>query len=266
MYRIDTKQMSSLTIHELKIFAPARVNGQDTLAHLDTAATFATVSPRVADGLVREKKITVRSAFEARDFEMVSVDIEFMGLALSGVKVRVYEDDSELPFAADMVLSGQELFGQSIVYDFHLLGCLPYDRDEVAGWKEVTAEFLDNGLCIVEMNIAEKAINALFDTGAGISVVNSAHIDENGIEAKAAYEMEVRDATGAQNTQVVYSFGGVRIGEMEIPAFDGIAVDLSGVEEAVKRRIDLVFGLNAMLRSSLRWWFNKREGKVFVIT
>jgi hypothetical protein len=219
----------------------------------------------VADGLVREGKITIRSAFGDRDFEVVSANVEFLGLTLSGVQARVYEDDGVLPFDADIVLGGQELFGQAIIYDFHLLGCLPCDRVEGAGWKEITAEFLENGLCIVEMEIDGKSVNALFDTGAGISVINSAHIEENGIEAEVAYEMEIRDATGAQNTQVVHSYRGIRMGEIEIPLFDGIAVDLSGVEKATKRRIDLVFGANAMLRSGLRWWFHKREGKVFVL-
>ncbi|RMG39715.1 MAG: hypothetical protein D6732_03895 [Methanobacteriota archaeon] len=265
MHKIDTTQMSPFTIHELKIFAPARVNGRDTLAQLDTAATFATVSPTVADGLTREGKVTVRSAFGDRDFEMVSVDIEFIGLTLSKVRARVHKDDGVLPFEADIVLSGQELFGQGVIYDFRLLGCLPCNKIEGTGWEEVTAEFLENGLCIIEMEAGGKAVNALFDTGAGISVINSARIKENDLQTKAGYKMVVRDATGVQHMQVIHSYSGLRMGEIEIPPFDGIAVNLSKVEEAVQRRIDLVFGANAMLKSGLRWWFHKQEGEVFVL-
>lgn len=265
MYSIDTAQLVYLTIYELKMFATARVNGQDTLAYLDTAATDVTVSPQVANASPRTGKIKVRSAFGEKEFDTVSVNMEFMGKPLPNTKARVHEDDSATPFRSDVTLGGRELFNQALIYDFRVLALLSGAGVDVKAWKEIPAEFLDVGLCIVDMNVGRTTVKALFDTGAGITVVNSAHVKENALMLAPSFDLEISDATGARSKQVISVCHGLRIGGIETLLFDSIVVDLRDIEDMIGRRIDLVFGANAMLKSSLRWLFDKGRGKVFVM-
>lgn len=253
-----------LTIHELKMFAPVRVNGQGTFAYLDTAANLATISTRFAEQFPRTGKMKIRSAFEEREFDTVSVDIEFMGKALTDVNARVHEIERTTPFEWGITLSAHEIFSKAVIYDFHILGLLAGEAVERGAWKEITAEFLDIGLCIVEMQVGTRLVKALFDTGAGFTVVNKKHTKDNGMALEPGFEMEIWDATGANRKEEIKVCRGLRLGRIEMPAFDSMEVDLTGIEEALGRRIDLVFGANAMLKSGLRWLFDRSHNQVFV--
>ncbi len=269
MYKLDDSQLIYLTIYELKLFAPASVNGKNTLAYLDTAASQITVSNRIAKNLPQKGKMIARSAFGEREFDTVSVRVKFLGTDIQDVEARIKKEDDPAPFRSDLTLDGNTLLSQPLIYDFHILGLLPAELFAADGefteeWTKIPSKFLDNGLCILEMKANDKILKAIFDTGAGLTVVNSAHGTENRLELKPEYEIEIHDATGAKSKQVINSCMGLQIGKMEIPPFDSFVSDLHDIEEALGERIDLVFGANSMLKSGLRWFFDRETNKVFV--
>jgi hypothetical protein len=55
--------MTPLTVHEFKLFVPAKANGADSLAYLDTSANWVTISPQLAEAMPRVGTTAVRSAF-----------------------------------------------------------------------------------------------------------------------------------------------------------------------------------------------------------
>ena len=124
MYRENSEPVY-LVLHGFKMFVPVRVNGVKTLAHLDTAANMVTVSERIARSLPRSGKRKVRSAFEQREFETVSVEMEFMGNVWRDVVARVYTSEDPIPFVWDAALSAHEIFYSPIVFDFHIMALLP---------------------------------------------------------------------------------------------------------------------------------------------
>ncbi len=264
MYSIDTSQLVYFTIHELKMFAPAQVNGETMLAYLDTAATGVTVSSQVAKGLPQEGNVRVQSAFGEREFDKVTVSIEFMGNAFAKINARVHDGESTIPFRSGVTLGGQILFRQALIYDFHVLGLLHAGGVDRDGWEKVPSEFLDIGLCVVEMKAGGKKIKALFDTGAGVTVINSAHVKGNGLILGSGFRMDIWDATGAVSKQEIKSCRGLYVGEIQMPPFDAIEVDLSNIEETIGQQIDLVFGANAMLKSGFRWLFDAKHGEVLI--
>jgi hypothetical protein len=107
-------------------------------------------------------------------------------------------------------------------------------------------------------------LSALFDTGAGLSVVNTAHLEEIGLDLQPAFELEISDATGAKMTQKLELCSGLRIQNTVLPSFDCFSTDLQGIEKALGARVDMVFGANAMLKSGLRWLFDRAVNKAFV--
>ncbi len=263
---IDTSRLTYLLLYELKLFAPARVNGQSTFAYLDTGANQITVSPQVAGDGPRTGSMAIRGAFGQEEFERTAVDVEFLGHARRSVQARIHEGQAELPFDSALTLDAPTLFAQPIVLDFRLIAIYrPGPERTENGWAEVPGQFTAQGLCLVQGTSPEgRPIWALFDTGAGLSVMNARHLDANGLALSPAYTIEIKDATGAKSIQEVALCSGLRLHGLSLPPFDGFATDLQGIEEALGHRIDVILGANAMLKSGLRWRFDPQAGQVRV--
>ena len=264
MYREDFQPVY-LTIHSLDMFAPAKVNGRETLAHLDTGANAPTVTPRFAEGLPRTGKMKIRSAFGREESEVVSVNVEFMGEVFRDVEARVSDPQKPFPFEWGVRLSAREIFARPIVFDFHVLAVLPAEAIDGGNWQKVPSNFLEVGLCMLEMEAGGRSLNVLFDTGAGISVINGRHLKEMGITVEPGFEMDVEDATGERRKVEAKVVRGLRLGGIEMPPFDAFVVELGLVEEYLGHRIDVVLGANAMLRGGLRWLFDREKSRVLVM-
>lgn len=265
--KVDVHKLTPLLLYEFKMFIPARVNGKQTLATLDTGATQVSVSPQLAEGLPRTGKIKVQSAFGEKESDTVDIEIEFLDRAPQRREARVYSDqDIEgRPFLSMLILDGNALFAQPIVFDFRMMAIVPLEEKQSNEWKQVVAEFTEHGLCLVQFTSkTEKPICALFDTGAGLTALNKKRVDDLGIMLQDGYEIEIGDATGAKSLQQVSAASGIRVGDLSLPLFDCFTVDLSGIEERIGRRVDMVLGANAMMKSGWRWWFDKQDGKVWV--
>ncbi len=267
MYQVDVSRLTYFLVYEFKLFAPAQVGTLNTLAWLDTAANQATVSPQVASGLPPMGKIFVRSAFGQEEFETVGVDVEFLGNTKSALQARVYQTDSDLPFQSVLTLDAATLFAEPVVFDFRLMGMyLPTQEERVNHWVEIPSKFTAQDLCLIQCTAPGSSMWALFDTGAGLSVVNAKHLHEMGLALHPAYEIEIGDATGAKSVQEVALCSGLKLGGMPLPSFDCFVVDLQGIEDALGCQIDMILGANAMLRSGFRWLFDKPAGKVQIAT
>ncbi len=176
---IDVSRLTYLLIYELKLFAPAQVNSQSTLAYLDTGANQITVSPQVAGDRPRTGPMAIRGAFGQETFEMVAVDVAFLGRTRQAVPARIHDNQAELPFDSVLTLDAPTLFAQPIVLDFRLVAIYrPGSEATENGWAEVPGQFTAQGLCLIQGTSSEgRSIWALFDTGAGLSVLNARHLD-----------------------------------------------------------------------------------------
>lgn len=266
MITISQSDLIPLTVHELKLFAPAQVNQTNTLAYLDTGANRVTLSPKLAENLPRAGTIRVGSAFEQKSFDAVeNVEINFLGHT-HYTNARVNQiSDSILPFNSDVTLDAPTIFAQAVVFDFRVLGIMPAKQVSGDSWIELQAKFLaSTELLVIYLTSRNKTVAALFDTGAGLSVVNSAHREELGLDLQPAFELVIADAVGAKTTQKVFVCGGLcASNDVILPPFDCFSVDLQAIEKALGCRIDMVFGANAMLKSGFTWLIDKPEGKVY---
>ncbi|MBO9336821.1 MAG: aspartyl protease family protein [Roseiflexus sp.] len=238
----------------------------NTLAYLDTGANLITISPKLAESLPRTGTVTIGSAFEQRVFEAVeAIEIGFLGYNRRvGARVKPISD-SALPFNSDVTLDASTIFAQTLIFDFRLLGILLPKQVSGELWLELLTKFVeDTGICLIQLASQNATVSALFDTGAGLSVINSAHIEELGLDLQPAFELEIGDAVGAKTTQTVSLCSGLRIADAALPPFDCFSADLQAIEKVLGCRIDMVFGANAMLKSGFRWLFDKLAGKAFV--
>ena len=265
---INQDDLTPLTIHEFKLFAPARVNQVNTLAFLDTGASFDTISQKLAEGLPRTGLVPVTGAFDQRLFDIVSdIEIDFLG-NLHRADAHVDQiPASRLPFNTGVTLGAPTIFAKAVLLDFRLTGIMFPQQVSGASWIALPVKFVERkDVCLIQLASQNGTVQALFDTGAGISVINSIHSAEIGLDLQPDFELEINDVTGAKTTLPLALCSGLSIGDAVLPSFDCFSTDLQAVEKALGCRVDMVFGANAMLKSGFRWLFDKPEGKAFVTT
>ena len=260
---LDNDRVVPLLVHELSLYAPAQIDGREGLAFLDSAASEASLHPDWAQNLPRAAPITIRSAFEEHTFETVYVTLGFLGATLPPQRVLVRPvRKTSPPFEVPAVLNAATMFAEPMVLDFRVLAV--YRPHAVSGidWHEISAYRAKQGLWILELAAPGRPAWALFDTGAGLSAFNAAHLDELGLDLRPEYRMSVTDAIGATTHQEIIACRGLAVAGKPLPG-DGFVVDLSNIEEALDHRVDLVLGVSALLHSGLRWRFEPATGQVF---
>lgn len=262
---INLANATPLLIYELKMFALARVNQTPTLAFLDTGGHVVAISEKLAQGLPRAGQMTMASAFAQKTFDLVEdLDVEFLG-HVRRTRASVYEGANDQPFEAEITLNASLIFEQPLVFDFRLLHLALPHQIAVPSWVEIEATYLEKtNLCLFTLQSDGRDVVAIFDTGAGISAVNSIHVDELGLNLEPAYELEVGDATGAKTTQAVSRCSNLRLKDWLLPPFDCFQYDLQPIENALGHRVDMIFGANAMLKSGWRWLFDRPTGKAYI--
>jgi hypothetical protein len=264
---INPSDLTPLTIHEFKLFAPARVNQMEMLAFLDTGASHDTVSQKLAEGLPRSGTTPVTSAFEHRMFDTVGdIEIDFLDhIRCSDAYVEQTQAVNRFPFITDVTVGAPTIFAKALILDFRLTGIMRPQQVSYESWTALPAKFVENkDICLIQLTSQSGTIHVLFDTGAGFSVVNSVHIDEIRLDLESAFELEINDATGAKMNQKLSLCSGLRIGNTVLPPFDCFSTNLEAIEKGLNCHIDLILGANAMLKSGYRWLFDKLAGEAFV--
>ena len=262
---IDQSQLTLLAIHELKMYAPVQVGDQRVLAFLDTGANQVSISSELAAGLPRVDEIRTRSAFGETSYDVVTTDFTFLDASYHSKRARILpQTQADIPFQTGVTLDAPTIFSQPILFDFHLLAIARPAVLSGVSWQSLPAWFSKDGLCFVQLDTESKPVWALFDTGAGFTVINSAHLPEIGLHLRQGYQIEVTDATETKAIQQVDACTGLAVNDRSFPPFDAFSVDLTGIETALDHRIDMILGANAMLQSGLRWLFDRAQGDVRV--
>lgn len=262
---IDQSQLTLLSIHELKMYAPVQVGDRSVSAFLDTGANQVSISEELAAGLPRIDETRTRSAFGETTYDVVNVDFTFLDASYHDKRARILPPtQADIPFQTGVTLDAPTIFSQPILFDFHLLAIARPAALSGVAWQPLPARFTESGLCFVQLAAESAPVWALFDTGAGFSVINSTHLPEIGLQLRPGYQIEVTDATETKAMQQVDACVGLTVHDRLFPPFDAFSVDLTGIETALDHRIDMILGANAMLQSGLRWLFDREQGDVRV--
>jgi hypothetical protein len=96
--------------------------------------------------------------------------------------------------------------------------------------------------------------SAVWDSGAGITVVDAALIARYPALFSSAGQSTGTDATGARQETPMYRMVGPTIGGVRFPALRVAAVDLAPVNARIDIPMDLVLGYNALRHA--HWWFD----------
>ncbi len=262
---LDQSQLTYLTLFALRMYAPVEMGGRTIWAFLDSGANRLSIHEDLAEGLPREETATVRGAFAARSLEQVRIDFSFMDQEFHHQKAHVVPSQEESPLEDGLTLDAPTIFAQPVVFDFHLMAIGRPSAYQATPWQPIPTAFHDVGVCFVQLEAPASSVWALFDTGAGFTVINAAHVAETGLALHPSYRIEVADVTGAKVDQEVVSCAGLAVPGRVFPPFDAFVADMTHIEEALNHRIDLVLGATTMLKSGLRWRFDQEVGQVWVV-
>lgn len=261
---LDQSQLTYLTLFALRMYAPVEMGERTIWAFLDSGANRLSIHEDLAEGLPRADMATVRGAFAERSLEQVRIDFSFMGQDFQQRQAHVIASPEASPLADGLVLDAPTIFAQPMVFDFHLMAIAHPEAYQGVPWTLIPAVFHEVGICFVQMEAPAGAAWALFDTGAGITVIHAAHAEEMGLTLRPNYRIQVSDATGTKVDQEVVSCQGLAVQGMVLPAFNAFVADLTPIEEALHQRIDMVLGATTMLKSGLHWRFDREAGQVWV--
>ncbi|MGC8669276.1 MAG: retropepsin-like aspartic protease [Chthonomonadales bacterium] len=115
--------------------------------------------------------------------------------------------------------------------------------------EAVTELRMERGFAFFTLHIASAQLHALFDTGAGYSVLNRRCLAEvKGQVEDLGYEA-ASDPTGASARVPLFRAVEACIGKRTLPPFRFLAIDLGPVEELLGVPLDFVFGVEAMAGS-----------------
>jgi hypothetical protein len=105
----------------------------------------------------------------------------------------------------------------------------------------------------------EVSANAVWDTGASITIVDMSFVARHPGLFQAAGRSTGTDSTGAQQETPMYVMAASVMGGQTFPAQRVAAVDLSGVNATLERVMDLIVGYNAY--SKAHWLFDFPRGR-----
>ncbi len=244
--------MDSFIIHEWLLLVPVSVNGQKGWANLDTGATTSSIIDEMTRDLKVWRETTVRGAIREQSREIVKLrEVELFGEKFGNLDVTIDKDFlKQLPVDALMTCGTDVLYSHPLILDFKELKVGFAEKNRVSDdGMEITKI---KGLVTFQMNLGDSKVTALFDTGAGFSVVNGNHLGDYAYEITPLYSIEVKDPMGGVDIVDVFS-GDLHIGELELKDEEFLMMDLSGIEDALQTRIDFILGASTLLRSNAIW-------------
>lgn len=159
-------------------------------------ATTSTVSAKIASNLKVWREITVRGAIREQSREIVKLEeVVFLDEKFENLEVSVDRDSlNKLPLETFMTCGVNILYSHPLILDFKELKV--GFRKERVQYSEGLNVAKVKGLVTFQMMLGDSKITALFDTGAGFSVINGGHLEDYAYEITPVYSIEVNDPTG----------------------------------------------------------------------
>lgn len=259
--------MESFIIQDFKLFAPVRLGEKDTWAHLDTGASGSMIASREAQKLETIARRVIQGGIGQQEVRQVRLNsMHFLGKRFDDSRAIVFDEETyfgDVPFPVSMTLGAEILLAAPLVLDFKRLW-LGYAEKRLRGDLASYALDCNSGLPFMDLRYGQRAMRAIFDTGAAYCILNAGHVEELGIHPERVYVLAVRDPAGGQGEMPIYRLENISIGDTELGTCEAFIVSLEPIEQRLGRRIDFVLGANAMLASALVWVLDREQGRVYV--
>lgn len=184
----------------------------------------------------------------------------------------IVQRDFPVTRLAQNIPQRRNLIGMDLLKDYRCHFLFDEHRVEIDGDDLPGVTFYDLALDsrfhpYVPVRFGAVTASAVWDTGAGITVVDMGLVARHPAFFQPAGQSQGMDATGATVATPMFTMLGAKVGDLELPPLRVAGVDLSGVNATIETPMDLILGYNMLCRANWlmdfprrRWAMTKRLG------
>jgi len=252
-----------LKLDNFAIFSSAWVSGKRTYAQLDTGARKSFVKSGSKIDLTFVRETEVKGALgSASSRVMILRDLRFLGKRYTDMHVISVKSETREKYSVRSDLT----LGTDVLYDFDVVcfdlkeNVIESSNRELKSKEKVNIE-VKKGLAFFPLQLGNREVSALFDTGAGYSVLNKKYAEKFVMER--GRDVEVTDPAGGKRMVSTFIHRGLMVANVELNSNEFLILDLSDIEMILGFDLTFVFGVNMMLE---RKWILKPNQKTMMIT
>lgn len=233
-----------------EVLIQGKINGRDYCLLLDTGAASTTlVSDNYIDQLECLKKSQAHGVFSSSEEDVIKVSsIEIGPICKHFIEVKRLHKN----------YTARNLVGMDILKDYSYAFCFDQNKLVInpelndANYQELVLGKRHHPY--VDVFFQEIKANAVWDTGAGITVV-----DLNFIYAHPNFFEEIEtsngmDSTGAVKESPIFIMKSTKIADREFPSHKVAGVDLSHVNKTTEIPMNMILGYSTL--SKANWLFD----------
>ncbi len=114
----------------------------------------------------------------------------------------------------------------------------------------------------VDAFLGETKVSAIWDTGAGITVVDSSIVQKYPEYFERINDVQGTDSTGASTTTPMYMMQSMIIGNYQFPTLKVIEIDLSSLNEKLEKPMEIILGYNSLNKANWLLDFVNRKWSI----
>lgn len=247
-----------ITVFDLAFYVQVEVGETPCMAQLDTGSQNMMVAQSFSKDFSGVEETNIRGAFKETKTRRIRLPtLKWLGRSYPSLVAVVRPDFGEgLPFQVEATLGNSVLLAQPLYLDFVRIQIGVVAPD---GYRSVLRVPLKeaHGLPLLELSLGEKRLRAIFDLGAGVSVLNE---KVSLPSTETILSDVVEDAMGGSRRFSLHRGPPISLGGSTLAHAEYMTMSLGGIEEKLGSPIDFILGANTLLRTGGVWKLDLQGG------
>jgi hypothetical protein len=259
-------------VEDQRLFTRVLIDGITGLAQVDTGAnhsflhensvkyfqqvkeSFGSASGAIESG-IKVQKYTIKSLeFIGQNYENLTLNYFGGHKILTNIQYPVLLTvGTDILFRSDKALCLDPYMNRLTFTTFNTAS-----SNDFINFTEI--EFC-SGLAVFGMKLGRHELRAVFDTGAGYSVLNSTSLTRLKNDTESLGYEDITDPFGNSSKAPLLLHPDAKISDINFGAVKMLCMNLSAVESALGSRIDLVLGLDTIIKH--KWLVDVNRSRLY---
>lgn len=240
-------------VHGYRMFVPVRVGNLSGYAQVDTGASCSMIRNSFASGFPTVTGGQFRGALGTAEAKRCRLPVvSLLGEDFSDLVVYIQPDSASdfgsVPFEVILTAGVDILYHRPLHLDCarQMIGFLDPGSSRWDEGSQATPLSFASGFAFFKLELGAHRLNALFDTGAGYSVLHARLLGLLRDQLIEQEPEEATDPTGGKAIAPVYKHPCLAIDGQPIGEGRFLVIDLEPVERVLGTGLDFVFGFNVI--------------------
>lgn len=235
-----------------KLYLPCQLSGISLNCLLDTGATGGQVAINDSSRFKLIGQMGIRGATGTVKIcqEVEASNVQLGSIQRANLKLIHCDQDSVNVLGVDILQSQTMLFN----FQKNLFSTIPLNQS----FKNNKLVKSTAGHFLLPIKLGDRTVLAVWDTGAGTSVIDEQLLKENPRYFQKSFDVTAIDVTGTKSQLTVYQVSGVRIGEVNLPKANFLVRDFKKTKGNVHQDVAIIIGMNVIMHYN--WIFDSIVG------